>query len=234
MTGHLGVRSAGLNPLRGQNNVQGANDAGATPVFYPGYQRVSDPDVRAKFENAWGVELPQHDGMNLNVMMKEMSRGTIKGLYVMGEDLVLSEPNASRVEEGLNGCDFIVLQDIFLNETARFADVVLPAACFAEKAGVFTNSDRRVQLVRKAVEPPGDARADWEILCDLARAVGYPMPAYSPTTVSTSRAACSGRVRRRTTRALLPCTRAALSSAKRTSNRCTTGKATSFRMPNTR
>jgi formate dehydrogenase major subunit/formate dehydrogenase alpha subunit len=178
MTGHLGVRSAGLNPLRGQNNVQGANDAGATPVFYPGYQRVSDPDVRAKFENGWGVKLSQHDGMNLNVMMKEMARGTIKGLFVMGEDLVLSEPNASRVEEGLNGCDFIVLQDIFLNETARFADVVLPAACFAEKDGVFTNSDRRVQLVRKAVEPPGDARADWEILCDLARAVGYPMPAY--------------------------------------------------------
>ncbi len=178
MTGHLGVRSAGMNPLRGQNNVQGANDAGATPVFYPGYQRVSDPEARSKFETAWGVGLPPHDGMNLNVMMKEMVRGAIKGLFVMGEDLVLSEPNASRVEEGLNGCDFIVLQDIFLNETARFADVVLPATCFAEKDGVFTNSDRRVQLVRKAVEPPGKARADWGILCDLARAAGYPMPAY--------------------------------------------------------
>jgi len=178
MTGHLGVRSAGLNPLRGQNNVQGANDAGATPVFYPGYQRVSDPEARTKFETAWGVELPPHDGMNLNVMMKEMVRGAIKGLFVMGEDLVLSEPNASQVEKGLNDCEFIVLQDIFLNETARFADVVLPAACFAEKDGVFTNSDRRVQLVRKAVEPPGEARADWEILCDLARAAGYPMPGY--------------------------------------------------------
>jgi formate dehydrogenase alpha subunit len=178
MTGHLGVRSAGLNPLRGQNNVQGANDAGATPVFYPGYQRVSDPEARANFERAWGVELSPNEGLNLNVMMKEMVRGAIKGLFVMGEDLVLSEPNASRIEEGLNGCDFIVLQDIFLNETARFADVVLPAACYAEKDGVFTNSDRRVQLVRKAVEPPGEARADWEILCDLARAAGYPMPVY--------------------------------------------------------
>ena len=177
MTGHLGVRSAGMNPLRGQNNVQGANDAGASPVFYPGYQRVSDPAARARFEAAWGVPLSPEDGLNLNVMMKELGT-SIRGLFVMGEDLVLSEPNALRVEEGLNACEFLVLQDIFLNETARFADVILPAACFAEKDGVFTNSDRRVQRVRKAVEPPGEARADWEILCDLARRVGYPMPDY--------------------------------------------------------
>jgi formate dehydrogenase alpha subunit len=179
MTGHLGVRSAGMNPLRGQNNVQGANDAGASPVFYPGYQRVNDPEAREKFEKAWGVPLSPDDGLNLNVMMKEMATGKIKGLYIMGEDIIVSEPNASKIETGLNQCEFIVLQDIFMNETARFADVIFPAACFAEKDGVFTNSDRRVQRVRKAVEPPGLARADWEILCDMARAVGYPMPHYA-------------------------------------------------------
>ncbi len=179
MTGHLGKPSAGMNPLRGQNNVQGANDAGASPVFYPGYQRVDDPAAQARFEAAWGVPLSPEPGLNLNVMMKAMQRGEVKGLYIMGEDIVLSEPNANRVEEGMNGLEFCVVQDIFFNETCRFADVVLPAACFAEKDGVFTNSDRRVQRVRKAVEPPGQARADWQILCDLARAVGYPMPHYA-------------------------------------------------------
>jgi predicted molibdopterin-dependent oxidoreductase YjgC len=178
MTGHLGKRHAGMNPLRGQNNVQGANDSGATPLFLPGYQRVTDPAVRERFEVAWGVSIPPEEGMNLNVMMKEMAKGRIKGLYVIGEDLVLSEPNASNIEAGLNQCEFIVMQDILPNEMLRFAHVILPAACFAEKEGVFTNSDRRVQLVRKAVEPPGEARADWEILCDVTRAVGYPMPHY--------------------------------------------------------
>ena len=179
MTGHLGVPSAGMNPLRGQNNVQGANDAGASPIFYPGYQRVSDPAARARFEAAWGVSLPVEDGMNLNVMMKAMIKGQIKGMFVMGEDILLSEPNAAAMEYGLENIEFMVVQDIFFNETCRYADVVLPAACFAEKDGVFTNSDRRVQRVRKAVTPPGEARADWEILCDLARAAGYPMPHYA-------------------------------------------------------
>ncbi len=179
MTGHLGIPSAGMNPLRGQNNVQGANDAGASPVFLPGYQRVDDPVAIERFERAWGVPLSPDEGLNLNVMMKELAKGHVKGLYVMGEDIVLSEPNASKVEEGLNQAEFVVLQDIFLNETSRYADVILPAACFAEKDGVFTNSDRRVQRVRKAVDAPGSARADWKILCDMARAVGYPMPDYS-------------------------------------------------------
>ena len=178
MTGHLGVRAAGMNPLRGQNNVQGANDAGATPIYYPGYQKVTDREVREKFESAWGVPLSPDDGLNLNVMMKEMAKGTVKGVYVMGEDIVISEPNVSKVEEGLNNCEFVVCQEIFHNETTRFADVILPGACFAEKDGVFTNSDRRVQRVRKAVNPPGNARPDWEILCDVARAVGYDMPRY--------------------------------------------------------
>ena len=171
MTGHLGRPSAGMNPLRGQNNVQGANDAGATPVFYPGYQWVTDDTVRAKYEASWGTTLSPDPGMNLNVMMKEVGK-RIRGMYVMGEDIVISEPNVSRLEQGLNNIDFVVVQDIFLNETCRFADVILPAACFAEKDGLFTNSERRVQLVRKAVEPPGEARADWQIITDLANAAG--------------------------------------------------------------
>ena len=181
MTGHLGVRSAGMNPLRGQNNVQGANDAGATPIYYPGYQKVTDDAVREKFESAWGVSLSPDDGLNLNVMMKEMAAGKMKAVYVMGEDIVISEPNISKVEQGLNQCEFVVCQEIFHNETTRFADVVLPGACFAEKDGVFTNSDRRIQRVRKVIEPPGSARADWEILCDVARAAGYDMPHYKDT-----------------------------------------------------
>lgn len=171
MTGHLGKRSTGMNPLRGQNNVQGANDAGATPIFYPGYQRVDDPEVQRKYESSWGVELSPEPGMNLNVMMKAVGK-QIRGLFVMGEDIVLSEPNVLKLEEGLNDCEFLVLQDAFMNETARFADVIFPAAVFAEKDGVFTNSERRVQRVRKAVEPPGEAKADWEILIQLANASG--------------------------------------------------------------
>ncbi len=171
MTGHLGKRSAGMNPLRGQNNVQGANDAGATPIFLPGYQRVDDEEVRRKYEESWGVALPPEPGMNLNVMMKAVGK-SIRGMYVMGEDILLSEPNVSKLEEGMNNVDFLVIQEPFLNETARYADVVFPSAVFAEKDGTFTNSERRVQLVRKAVEPPGEARADWEILVSLANACG--------------------------------------------------------------
>ncbi|MBT6805572.1 MAG: molybdopterin-dependent oxidoreductase, partial [Verrucomicrobia bacterium] len=171
MTGHLGKPSSGMNPLRGQNNVQGANDSGATPIFYPGYQRVDDPKVHAKYEEAWGMQLSPDPGLNLNEMMKTVGN-KIKGMFVMGEDIVLSEPNAQKLEEGLNKIDFLVMQDIFMNETCRYADVIFPAACFAEKEGVFTNSERRVQRVRKAVEPPGQAKADWNIIQDLANVCG--------------------------------------------------------------
>jgi len=179
MTGHLGKRSAGMNPLRGQNNVQGANDAGATPVFYPGYQRADDPEVRAKFAAAWDVPQSDSEGLNLNVMMKAMADGRLRGLYLMGEDIVISEPNVSRVEKAMNELDFVVVQDIFFNESCRYAHVVLPAACFAEKDGVFTNSDRRVQRVRQAVEPPGQARPDWQILVEVMKRVGYEQPDYA-------------------------------------------------------
>ena len=227
MTGHLGKRSVGMNPLRGQNNVQGANDAGATPVFYPGYQRAEDPEVRRKFTEAWGVEQSTTPGLNLNEMMKAMSDGRIRGLYLMGEDIVVSEPNVCRVEEAMNELDFVVVQDIFFNESCRYADVVLPAACFAEKDGVFTNSDRRVQRVRKALEPPGQARADWEIILDVMRRVGFEQPDYrkpgrdlrrdgavwhpnlpeSRTRESRRRVGCSGRSKARTPRAPSICTK---------------------------
>ena len=179
MTGHLGVRSAGMNPLRGQNNVQGANDAGATPVFYPGYQSALDPEVREKFGRAWGVEQSDTPGLNLNQMMKAMGDGRLRGLFLMGEDIVISEPNVGRVEEALNHMEFVAVQDIFFNESCRYAHVILPAACFAEKDGVFTNSDRRVQRVHKAVDPPGQARADWQILLEIMRRVGLKQPDYA-------------------------------------------------------
>jgi predicted molibdopterin-dependent oxidoreductase YjgC len=181
MTGHLGVRSAGLNPLRGQNNVQGANDAGASPLYYAGYQKVDDPAAQAKFEALWGVDLSPDPGLNLNEMMHELGDGgKIRGMYIMGEDILVSEPNLTNVVDGVKKhTEFLVVQDIFMTETAKCADVVLPATCFAEKDGVFTNSDRRVQRVRKAVDPPGLARADWQILCDVARAAGYEMPQYA-------------------------------------------------------
>ena len=171
MTGHLGKPSSGMNPLRGQNNVQGANDAGATPVFFPGYQLVVDDEVRRKYEASWGVPLPPEPGLNLNQMMKTLGK-QLKGMFIMGEDIVLSEPNVAKVEEGLSSMEFLVLQEPFLNETARYADVIFPSTVFAEKEGVFANSERRVQLVRRAVQPPGEAREDWIILRDLAAALG--------------------------------------------------------------
>jgi formate dehydrogenase major subunit/formate dehydrogenase alpha subunit len=171
MTGHLGFPSTGMNPLRGQNNVQGANDAGATPTYFPGYQPTDDEAIVSKYESSWGVSLSRNRGLNLNEMMKQVGK-QIRGFFIMGEDIVISEPNVCQLELGLNDIDFMVVQDIFHNETTRFADVVLPGANFAEKDGVFTNSDRRVQRVRKAVEPPGDARPDWQILTDLANACG--------------------------------------------------------------
>lgn len=178
MTGHLGVPFAGLNSLRGQNNVQGATDAGATPLYYTGFQPANDPEVQAKFEREWATDLPATVGLNLNEIMKGVESGSVKSLYVMGEDILISEPNTNHLEHGVRELEFLIHQDIFMNETTKFAHVVFPAANFAEKDGVFTNTDRRVQRVRKAVEPPGNARADWQILCEFARACGYAMPHY--------------------------------------------------------
>jgi formate dehydrogenase alpha subunit len=176
LCGNIGIESGGVNPLRGQNNVQGACDMGALPIVYSGYQAVASPEIRQKMADAWAVAaLPDKPGLTIVETLNAAAEGKIKGLFIMGENPMISDPDQHHVEEGLKKLDFLVVQDIFLTETAKFADVVLPAACFAEKEGTFTSTERRVQLVRKAVEAPGEARADWEILCDLATRMGYPM-----------------------------------------------------------
>jgi predicted molibdopterin-dependent oxidoreductase YjgC len=173
MTGHLGYESTGLNALRGQNNVQGLNDAGANPSYFPGYQSLTDPEIRRKFTAAWGVEVPETPGYRLDQMMSGLHDGRIKALYLIGENPAQTEPNAHHVEEGLAQLEFVVAQDLFLNETSRgHADVVFPASSFAEKDGTFTNTERRVNRVRKAVPLPGSAREDWRIVVDFANAMG--------------------------------------------------------------
>jgi len=175
LTGNLGKESTGVNPLRGQNNVQGACDLGALPNVYPGYQSVEDPKIRAKFENAWAKELPPNKGLTVVEFFHAVETGDIKAIYIMGENPALSDPNLNRTRDALDKVDFLVVQDIFLSETAQYADVVLPSFCFAEKDGTFTNTERRVQRVRAAVTPPGQARSDWETLCDVSTKLGYPM-----------------------------------------------------------
>lgn len=172
LTGNLGKPAAGVNPLRGHNNVQGACDMGCLPNVYTGYQSVNDPAIKEKFEAAWGCALSQHPGLTLTEIFDAAHEGRIKAIYLVGENPVLSDPNASHVEEALKRLDFLVVQDIFLSETARLADVVLPAATFAEKDGTFTNTERRVQRVRQALKPRGDSRPDWWITCQIARSLG--------------------------------------------------------------
>ena len=169
LTGNVGKLSAGVNPLRGQNNVQGACDLGALPNVYPGYQKVNDPEVKKKFESAWGTALSDTPGLTNTEIFDAILEGKIQALYMMGENPVLSEADASHVEEALKKVDFLICQDIFLSETARYADVVLPAASFAEKDGTFTNTERRIQRVRKAIEPVGDSLPDCRIICRIAK-----------------------------------------------------------------
>ncbi len=181
MCGNVGKESGGVNPLRGQNNVQGSSDAGALPIYYPGYQKIIDPSAQKKFEKAWGVEqLSEKNGLTIPKMVEAINDDVIKFMYVMGENPMVSEPNLSHFEETMNKLDFLVVQDIFLTETAAVADVVLPATCYAEKEGTFTNSERRVQRVRKAVEAPGIARPDWEILDEIMQRMGYKNSFTSP------------------------------------------------------
>ena len=175
LTGNVGKPGAGVNPLRGQNNVQGACDLGALPNVYPGYQKVDDESVRAKFEAAWETKLSTKAGLTVVEMINAAADGELRAMYVMGENPMLSDPDQNHVRKALGKLDLLVVQDIFLTETAELADVVLPAAAFAEKEGTFTNTERRVQRVRKAVAPPGSARPDWRIVCDLARRMGYRM-----------------------------------------------------------
>lgn len=171
LTGQIGRPGTGLNPLRGQNNVQGCSDSGGLPNVFPGYQRVDDPEIRAKFEAHWGTALNPAAGLTTMEMVQAAESGQIRAYFIMGENPLMSEPNLAHARHVMENMDFVLFQDIFLNETGEYADVILPATSFAEKDGTFTNSDRRVQRIRAAVPAPGEARDDWVILCDLAKRV---------------------------------------------------------------
>ncbi len=172
LCGNVGVESAGVNPLRGQNNVQGACDMGGLPADLPGYQKVFKPEVLDKFNESWGSKLSNKVGLTITEMFKAIEEDQVKLLYIMGENPMVSDPDTNHVRKVLEHVDFMVVQDIFLTETAEMADVVLPAAAFAEKNGTFTNTERRIQRVRKAVEAPGEAKADWIILMDIMNRMG--------------------------------------------------------------
>lgn len=173
LTGNIGKRGSGLNPLRGQNNVQGSCDMGVLPYFYPGYQKLVIDANREKMEGLWNCgELSYLPGFYLSEMMEAAYNGSIKGLYLMGENPMVADPDLGHVKESLERLELLVVQDIFLTETAELADFVLPSACFAEKRGTFTNTERRVRRVRKAVNPPGEAMEDWMIISNLARKMG--------------------------------------------------------------
>jgi len=192
LCGNIGVEGGGVNPLRGQNNVQGACDMGALPDVFPGYQKVASPEARAKFAQAWAVlsskfqvpssaddveretwnvELPAKPGLTVVEMMNAAHAGQLKVMYIMGENPLVTDPDLRHVAEALQTLDFLVVQDMFFTETAALADVVLPGAAFAEKDGTFSNTERRVQLVRQAVPPPGEARADWQIIAEIAQRI---------------------------------------------------------------
>ncbi|MGQ9585551.1 MAG: formate dehydrogenase subunit alpha [Anaerolineae bacterium] len=172
LTGNVGKESTGVNPLRGQNNVQGACDVGGLPNVYPGYQAVTDEAVREKFQKAWGSAPPLKVGLTLTEMTGAIEEGRLRGMFILGENPVLSDPDAHHVRHALEQLDFLAVQDIFLTETAELADVVLAGVSFAEKDGTLTATDRRIQRVRRAIEPLAGSRPDWAILCDLARRFG--------------------------------------------------------------
>jgi formate dehydrogenase alpha subunit len=180
LTGNIGRQFTGINPLRGQNNVQGACDAGCLPNVYPGYQRVEIPEIREKFEEAWGRPLSPNPGVAASEITEKASKGLIRAVYVMGENPVLGDANVNHTRKGFESLELLIVQDIFLTETGKIADVVLPAACFAEKNGTFINTERRVQRVRKAVLPPGKAMEDTWIIAELSRKMGYEMSCSSP------------------------------------------------------
>lgn len=174
LTGNLGREGTGLSPLRGQNNVQGACDVGALPNVLPSYQPVDNAEKRSLFEQAWGVEhLPSTPGLTMGAMIDGAVKGTIKAMYIMGENPIMSDPDMQHTQRGMKNL-FLVVQDVFPTETAAIADVILPAALFAEKDGTFTNTERRVQKLIRAIDPPGEARPDWQIVSELASRMGHP------------------------------------------------------------
>ena len=174
LLGNMGVPGGGTNPLRGQNNVQGACDLGGLPNVFPGYQAVTSTEVREKFAKAWGVKAADFSdkvGMTVTEMMPAAAEGKLKAFYILGEDPIMSDPDTKHIRHCLESCDFVLLQEIFPSETAPYADVLLPGASFAEKDGTFTNTERRIQKVNKAIESPGEARPDWWITSELAKRV---------------------------------------------------------------
>jgi formate dehydrogenase major subunit len=184
ITGNVGKPGSGLHPLRGQNNVQGASDVGLIPMFYPDYQKADSPQVRARFEQAWRVAgLDPKRGLTVTEIIGSVLTGGVRGMYMLGENPFLSDPNINKVRKALSALEFLVVQDIFLTETAEFADVVLPASSYLEKNGTYTNTDRRVQLGRKVLDPPGQARVDWEIVQDIAQRIGLDWHYSSPREV---------------------------------------------------
>lgn len=183
MVGKLGRSGCGVNPLRGQNNVQGACDMGAQPTDYPGYQKVDDPQVREKFEKAWNVKLNPAPGLKATEVFPAAIEGTIKGLYICGEDPVVTDPDTSHIIHALESLDFLVVQELFMTKTAAYADVILPGVSYAEKEGTFSNTERRVQRIRKAVELKGGMRPDTDILIDLMNAMGYPQEYLTPAQI---------------------------------------------------
>ncbi len=175
LCGYVGIPSGGVNPLRGQNNVQGACDMGGLPNVLPGYQPVIDPEVNERFSRAWGKRIPERVGLTITEMVAAMLEGQLKALYVIGENPKLSDPDWNHLNHAMKHLDLLVVQDLFLSETAQVAHVVFPAASAAEKEGTFTNSERRCMKVNKAIEPIGEALPDWEIICKLSTAMGYEM-----------------------------------------------------------
>lgn len=183
LCGNFGVPNAGVNPLRGQNNVQGAGDVGCLPNYLPGYQPTGAGEVRERWEKAWGVTLDPNPGITKVTAIDEIIRGNIRAVYIVGENTAVSDANVGKTRRALEAVEFLIVQDLFLTETAELAHVVLPAASFAEADGTFTNTERRVQRVRKAVEPPGTAKPDWLIIAELATRLGYPMAYNHPSEI---------------------------------------------------
>jgi formate dehydrogenase alpha subunit len=183
ITGNIGKESTGVNPLRGQNNVQGACDMGGLPNVYSGYQAVTDSAARQKFEEAWRAKLPEKVGLTATEMFPAVLDGKVKGMIILGENPMVSDPDSHHIEKALKALDFLLVIDIFPTPTSEFAHVVLPGASFAEKEGTFTNTERRVQMVRKGVEPPGASKPDWRIIQELSNHFGYPMDYESPRAI---------------------------------------------------
>ena len=183
LTGQIGRESTGVNPLRGQNNVQGACDMGALPDVLPGYQSLKDENINKKFANVWGKDYASGNGMTLGEMMDGSSNGSVKSLFIMAENPMLSDPNLNHVKEALENLELLVVQDIFMTETAKLAHVILPGASFIEKDGTFTNTERRVQRVRKAIDPVYNSKSDWQILCGLIKSLGGSADYSSPSDI---------------------------------------------------